>query len=225
LLLAAKPTWLMAFAHEQVPESLSGPRWRAGEHEVVRWCRMLCESGVRCDPGELQLDRPKVPLPPNAPGATVIHPGASSEARRWPLRRWAAVAAAERIVGRRVLLTGTAAERPLARAVAEAAGLPPEAVLAGRTTVDELAGVVAAAGRVVCGDTGIGHLATALGTSSLLLFGPVSPAEWGPPVLVGSRHRVLWAGGSGDPHGESPDPGLLRITVAGVLDALEALPA
>jgi ADP-heptose:LPS heptosyltransferase len=223
LLLAAHPGWLMAFANEQVPESRAGPAWREGEHEVERWCRMLREHGVPCDPGELDLQAPKVPLPPNAIGATVIHPGASSGSRRWPLRRWAAVAAAERIVGRRVLLTGTAAERPLATAIAESAGLPREAVIAGRTTIDELAGVVAAAGRVVCGDTGVGHLATALGTPSVLLFGPVSPAQWGPPRCAAERHRVLWAGESGDPHGQSPDPGLLRITVARVLDALEAL--
>jgi ADP-heptose:LPS heptosyltransferase len=225
LLLTAQPGWLMAFANEQVPESRGGPEWQAEEHEVERWCRMLREHGVPCDAGELGLEAPKVPLPPNASGATVIHPGASSRSRCWPLRRWAAVAAAERVIGRRVLITGTAAERPLAEAVAENAGLHAEVVLAGRTTIDELAGVVAAAGRVVCGDTGVAHLATALGTPSVVLFGPISPAQWGPPQQAAERHRVLWAGGSGDPHGQSPDPGLLRITVARVLDALEALPA
>lgn len=185
---------------------------------------MLGESGVACDPTELHIDAPKVPLPPTAKGATVIHPGASDGARRWPARRWAAVAAAERIMGRRVLVTGGPSEASLAVAVAEAAGLSREAVLAGRTTVEELAAIVAAAGRVICGDTGVGHLATALGTPSVLLFGPVSPAEWGPPREASSRHRVLWAGVRGDPHEERPDPGLLKITVADVLDSLEALP-
>ena len=42
----------------------------------------------------------------------------------------------------------------------------------------ELTAVVAAAARVVCGDTGVAHLATALGTPSVVLFGPTSPARW-----------------------------------------------
>jgi len=55
------------------------------------------------------------------------------------LRRWATVAAAERAAGRTVVLTGTADELQLARAVAEMADLPPDAVIAGRTDVMDLA--------------------------------------------------------------------------------------
>jgi ADP-heptose:LPS heptosyltransferase len=224
-LLGAQPRRLVAFAHPQVKELRTGPRWRAEEHEVGRWCRMLCESGIACNPAQLHIDPPaQSELQRSMRGATIIHPGASSAARRWPAERWAAVAAAERIVGRRVLITGARTEARLARRVARGAGLPPGAVLAGRTRVDELAGLVAVAGRVLCTDTGVGHLATALGTPSVLLFGPVSPAQWGPPAEL-ERHVVLWAGSRGDPHAGSPDRGLLRLRVADVLDALERLPA
>jgi ADP-heptose:LPS heptosyltransferase len=120
-----------------------------------------------------------------------------------------------------VALTGSAAEAPLAHAIAAAAGLPPASVLAGATDLRELTAVVTAAGRVVCGDTGVAHLATALGTPSVVLFGPVSPAVWGPPPER-ARHRVLWCGGAGDPHAETIDPGLLGIEPADVLDALRA---
>src|SRR4030095_9217035 len=98
-------------------------------------------------------------------------------------------------------------------------------VLAGRTTLLELAAVVAVAGRVVCGDTGGAHLTTAFGTPSVLLFGPPPPDHWGPPrdPAAQARHRVLWAGRRGDPHGTTPDPGLLDITVDVVTDALVAL--
>jgi hypothetical protein len=41
LLLEAEPRRLLAFAHPAVPASSQGPRWRADEHEVVRWCRLL----------------------------------------------------------------------------------------------------------------------------------------------------------------------------------------
>ena len=80
------------------------------------------------------------------------------------------------------------------------------------------------AGRVVCGDNGIAHLAIALGTPSVVLFGPVPPAEWGAPP--DRRHHVaLWAGQRGDPHAEKVDPGLLSITVAEVERAVINLPA
>jgi len=209
--LASHPRGMIAFAAPAVP--WRGPEWRAREHEVARWCRLLEQSGIPADRSRLDLPAPG---DSPAPGATVIHPGAASPARRWPADRWAAVARAEREAGRRVVLTGTATERPLAERIARDAGLEPADVLAGRTGLIELAAVVASAGRVVCGDTGVGHLATAFGTPSVLLFGPTPPSEWGPPPER-DQHVVLHRGGRGDPHGSEPDPGLLAISVDDVL--------
>jgi ADP-heptose:LPS heptosyltransferase len=220
LLRAARPRRLVAFGVP--PEGGRAPVWRAQEHEVARWCRMLAESGMPADPDDLRIAAPDVHAPAGAHGATLIHPGAASPARRWPVERWAAVARAERAAGRPVVVSGSAGERGLALAVAAAAGLPERAVLAGRTDLATLAAVVAAVARVACGDTGIAHLATALGTPSVVLFGPTPPAEWGPPP--DPRHAVLWAGRCGDPHGETPAPGLVAIPVAAVVDALAALP-
>jgi ADP-heptose:LPS heptosyltransferase len=181
-----------------------------------------------------------VSIPPEADGATVIHPGAASAARRWPPERWAAVARAEADAGRTVVVTAGPGEAPLAAAVVQAAaGLRRSSATpvvaqerrsrgaiapAGPTDLLQMAAVVAAAARVVCGDTGVAHLATALGTPSVVLFGPTSPARWGPPPDR-SIHRVLWAGGEGDPHADQPDPGLLGIGVDDVLGALADLPA
>jgi ADP-heptose:LPS heptosyltransferase len=125
--------------------------------------------------------------------------------------------------GRRVAITGGPSERRLARDVAIWAGLPADAVLAGRTDLRDLAAVIGAAGRVVCGDTGVAHLATAFGVPSVLLFGPTSPETWGPRGADG-RHRVLWAGRIGDPHGLLPDRGLLEIEASDVLAELASLP-
>jgi ADP-heptose:LPS heptosyltransferase len=223
LLLATAPERLVGFAHAAVPACAEGPRWRADEHEVTRWCRLLAESGIPADPDRLDLDPPPGPPPAGAAGATVIHPGAGSPARRWPPERFAAVARAEHAGGRQVLVTAGPGEAGLAGAVAAAAGLPASAVRAGGDVL-ALARLVAAAGRVVCGDTGVGHLATALGTPSVVLFGPVSPARWGPPPGR-PWHRALWAGRSGSPHGLVLDPGLAALTVDQVLDALAGLPA
>ena len=84
--------------------------------------------------------------------------------------------------------------------------------LAGTLDLPGLADVVGRARLLVCGDTGVAHLATALGTPSVLLFGPVSPARWGPAVDP-HLHTVLWHGdGAGDPHGPEVDPALAAVT-------------
>lgn len=219
VLSATRPGRLIAFG--EAGTQLDGPPWRGGEHEVARWCRMLAAHGMACDPAELRIAAP--PADPQWRGATVVHAGAASGARRWPAERWGAVARSESAAGRPVVLTGGPDERELAVRVAAAAGLPQDAVLAGRTSLRALASVVAAAGRVVSGDTGVAHLATALGTPSVVLFGPTSPAEWGPPRGEG-RHVVLWAGRTDDPHAAEPGPGLLQIGVQDVGDALSRLP-
>jgi ADP-heptose:LPS heptosyltransferase len=158
--------------------------------------------------------------PAHLRGATIVHLGAASAARRWPTQRWIRVIAACG-EARHVVLTGSARERAVALDVARRANVPFANVVAGETSLTELAAIVAAARRVLCSDTGIAHLASAYGIASVVLFGPTSPATWGPPDLA--RHRVLWAGRTGDPHGKSPDPGLLAITAADVIAELEHL--
>jgi ADP-heptose:LPS heptosyltransferase len=219
LLAALRPRELMAFAHPEFPE-VEGPRWDPAEHEVRRWCRLLAGYGLRPDPDDLDLPVPEAASP--APGAVVIHPGAAYPARRWPADRYAAVAAALRAAGHPVVVTGGGAETGLARRVVTLAGLPPAADLSARTPPLELAALVAAARLVVCGDTGIAHVATAYRTPSVLLFGPTSPALWGPPpdraehtVLTGRPDREV----RGDPHGTTPDPGLLAIDADRVVAA------
>ncbi len=222
VLLALRPGRLVAFAHPAVPETAGAPPFRTSEHEVERWCRLLTESDIPADPALVDIEAP-VGTAPDA-GVTVLHPGAASGARRWPAERWSLLAAREHAAGRRVVLTGSPAERPLARGIAEAARLPADVVAAGTTDVGGLARIIAGAGRVVTGDTGAAHLATALRRPSVVLFGPVSPREWGPPVDR-PWHRVLWAGTVGDPHADRVDPGLLAITVDDVVRALADLPA
>lgn len=222
-LLRTRPHRLLAFAHPAVPASVAGAHWRAGEREPRRWCRMLGAYGIPAQPDDLEIAAPVDATPEGAEQATVVHPGANSPGRRWPVRRWAAVARAERRAGRRVLVTGGPAELTLARAVGEAAGLPGRAVLAGRTDTLQLTALVAGAARVVCGDTGMAHLATALRTPSVVLFGPTPPSEWGTPEDR-PGHRALWAGGLGDPHAGQPDQGLLKIGSGDVVAALAELP-
>lgn len=226
VLLDAAPGRLISFAHPEVPESADGPPWRDDEHEVVRWCWLLEAHGISADPGRLDVHLPPEVLahvPDHIHGATLIHPGAASAARRWPADRWSEVAGSEAAAGRRVVITGGPDEVALAAAVAREAGIEASAVYAGRTTLLELSALVAVAGKVLCGDTGVAHLATALRTPSVVLFGPIPPALWGPPSDR-PWHRTLWAARTGDPHADRPDPGLLKIRVSDVLEALSELP-
>jgi len=221
LLLAARPKQLLWFRNAEIPASAGAPAWRPDEHEIVRWCRMLAAYGVTADPADTYLHRPAGAR--RTANVTVIHPGASSPARQWPVERFAAVARAERNRGHDVVITGTGGESELARRLAQAAGLPARAVLAGETDLLDLARTVADAGRIVCGDTGVAHLAFALNTPSVVLFGPTSPAHWGPRAGDG-LHRALWAGRRGDPHGTEADPGLLDIQADDAIAALGKLP-
>jgi ADP-heptose:LPS heptosyltransferase len=218
LLQALAPRRLVAFAHPAV--GVTGPVWRPDEHEVARWCRLLEESGIPADPADLELATPSAP--PRVRAATVVHPGAASPGRRWPVDRFAAVAAELAAGGHSVVVTGVPSEVQTARAVAVRAGLPEGRVLAGRLDLGEMAALVADARLVVCGDTGVGHLATAYRTPSVLLFGPTSPATWGPPVER-RAHRVIWHGElAGLPaQGRRPHPAVLAIGVPEVLAAVE----
>jgi ADP-heptose:LPS heptosyltransferase len=218
-LLRVQPGQLLTHRHPDFPE-LPGPAWRTDLHEVDRWCRLVEYAGMRAERADLALPAP--PEPGAAPGAVVLHPGAAYPARRWPPHCFAAVAAALSDNGSHVVLTGTAGERELAREVASRAGLPDSAVLAGRTGLAGLAALVSGAALVVCGDTGVAHLATAYGTPSVVLFGPTPPRLWGPPPGR-HQHRTLWAGATGNPHGEHADPGLLRLTEDQVLAQVREL--
>jgi ADP-heptose:LPS heptosyltransferase len=202
-LLATTPERLLGFRCTEAPD---GPTWRAREHEVARWCRLLGHYGIPANPGALDLAPPAAPL--RHRGVAVIHAGAKDPARRWPVDRFATVV---RQIRCPVVLTGTAAETGLVQELARKAGVPPDAVLAGRTTVDELAAVVAHARLVLSGDTGVAHLATAFGTPSVTLFGAVLPEEWGPPPAR-SVHIALSSGGRVD-----------AVDVGSVLDAVNAL--
>lgn len=219
-LAALAPGRLLAFAQPDPRPAV----WRADEHERDRWCRFLGAYGIAADPDDVRLPPPAAASP--APGAVVVHPGAESASRRWPAERYAALVRRLRDAARRVVVTGGPKEDALTWDVAARAGLPAEDVLCGGLPFGELSALVAGAALVVSGDTGLAHLAVAHATPSVTLFGPVSPRLWGPPP-GSERHVALWRPGPpGDPHGDVPDPRLLRIgvdeTAAAALTLLRA---
>lgn len=219
LLQATRPARLVAFRCPAAGHD-TGPEWSWDEHEVDRWCRLITTAGGRCGPDDLRLPRLAA-----LHDEVVVHPGAASGSRRWPVPRWRAVVAALVRGGRRVAVTGGSGERE--RCAQVAAGYTGVRDLAGKLSVTSLAELVAGAPLLISGDTGTAHLATAYGTPSVLLFGPTSPKLWG-PALDPELHTVLWhpeqaAPGGGDPHAVEIDPALAAIGVGEVLAAARAL--
>jgi ADP-heptose:LPS heptosyltransferase len=87
-----------------------------------------------------------------------------------------------------VVLTGTPSERGLTRAVAEATGMAC-LDLAGKTDLGSLAALLEGARLLICNDTGVSHVAAALGVPSVVISTADNPARWAP--IDRERHRVL----------------------------------
>jgi hypothetical protein len=219
-----------------------GPAWAddPARPERRRWCDLLAASGLvdeaiaAAAADDLRLPTPALPrastalsacspellapsdrkATPSTPGAVVVHPGAAFGAKRWPVERFAAVAAALAGDGHRVVVTGGREEAALTAQIAAVSG---GLDLAGRTSIGELLALVAGARLVIAGDTGIAHVATAFGVPSVTLFGPVGPEQWGPPP--DRRHVVLTdaAVRRGDRFADEPDPALLAVGTSDVL--------
>ncbi|HEY7855805.1 MAG TPA: glycosyltransferase family 9 protein [Terriglobales bacterium] len=119
------------------------------------------------------------------PRFVIVHPGCGRPSRRWPLQRWRELI--EILGAGQVVLTGTRGEATTCAWLAAATGARS---IAGRTTWASLAAIAAAAAAVIAPDTGILHLAHALGTPSVGVFGPNDPAVWG---YAGAHNRSLAA--------------------------------
>lgn len=118
----------------------------------------------------------------------VLNPGAGWESKRWPIGCFAALAKQLRgELGLRSLITWAGAhERDMAKELAFAAG--DSAVVAPETSLKELASLSRQAAIFVAGDTGPIHLAAAVGTSCVGLYGPTDAAVCGP---YGPQHLVV----------------------------------
>lgn len=124
-------------------------------------------------------DAPRGDLDPPPGGCVLINPNAAWSTKRWPPERYGAVAAhVARAHGRPcVVIWGPGDEARASAVVAASAGA---ARLAPATGLVELAARLRAGALLVSGDTGPLHLAAALGTPVVGLYGPSDPARNGP---------------------------------------------
>jgi len=121
----------------------------------------------------------------------MIQPGARYWFKAWPAERFAELA--DRLTdafGCRVLVGGDEKDRGVAEAIRDKARSAP-VVLAGRTTLLHYAAIIKRCDLCVGNDNGPMHMAAALGTPVVALFGPSNPREWGPR---GEKVQVLYKG-------------------------------
>lgn len=155
------------------------------QHVVRKNLALVAALGVPTDRLEFPLDvRESAALADvrrTAGGVpfALVNPGAAWPNKRWPHDRFGALAAIlQRRFGLRPLVLWGPGEEALAYAVAEASN--GAALVAPRTTISDLVELARAASLMVSGDTGPIHLAAAVGTPIVGLYGPTSPARNGP---------------------------------------------
>ena len=118
-----------------------------------------------------------------------IHAGARPPARRWSPAAFAAVADA--LASRfqaQILLTGGTAELSIVQEVT-ARMHAPVVNLAGQTSLGALAALISKLDLFISNDTGPAHIACAVDTPSIILFGPADYRRWSP--LDAERHKVI----------------------------------
>lgn len=178
------------------PDPASFIAWPEHGHEIER-CLALSDSLGAPRQG-LQLELPlrdedfhrlRALWPDVARPYAVLHAGSQLPSRRWPAERFARVAEGLARRGLQVVLSGTAGEAPIARALGDLARAP-VVDLCGRTDLWTLGALVAHARLLVANDTGVSHVASALGTPSVIVSLGSEVARWAP--LDRALHRVLW---------------------------------
>jgi len=147
---------------QQPTPSFDMPDWPVSRHRMQQWLASL-----------------RLPAPP-----VLLNPGAGWPSKLWPEERFAAVARGlhERHGQAAIVVWGGERERAAAERIAAAA--PRSTIVAPQTSLQDLGALARLARLFVSGDTGPLHLAAAIGTPCVGLFGPV-PAERNGPYGPG----------------------------------------
>jgi ADP-heptose:LPS heptosyltransferase len=186
--------WFRPMLHRLCADRLigygDGGEWLQ-RHGVENHRSLLAAAGIDASDATPRLIPGPLPagLPPRY---VVIHPGNShASARRpnlraWPVDRWMALASQLLALGMTPIISGTAAELPLAATVAGDRLLN----LAGKTRLDEMLALLQHADLLISSDTGPVHLAAAVGCPVVGLYGPTLPVQTA-PFATADRFRLL----------------------------------
>lgn len=167
-------------------------------HKVTHFLKLLDAVGIPADgmaydlpvpAADLQYARQLLRAAGCEPGQPVVamHAGANWELKRWPPARFARLGddLADQH-GARIVLVGSAGDRPMAEGIARRMRHPP-AILCGQTTLAQLAALFTQVSAVVSNDSGPLHVASAVGARAVGLFGPTKPELTAPPASASLR--------------------------------------
>jgi len=155
-------------------------------HATALYAEALAPLGVTTS------GRPRIHLSPGARALAAdalgrlhgplvaVAPGARWATKRWPVERFAEVANALAGDGASLVLAGGPGDREALEALRAHLKVPAGADLS-PLPVDALAAALARVQLLVACDSGPVHLAAAVGTPVVALYGPTSPIRWGPP--------------------------------------------
>ena len=140
-----------------------------------------------------------------------VHPGSGSPRKNWPVEHWIALGRwiFAHYPAARLLLVGGEADGPQVSALSEAFR-GKLAFIARDMELPKLAACLERCAVFLGHDSGISHLAAAVGARCILLFGPTDPAVWAP---ANPDVKVI----------QAPDEDLNSLPVASVSDALKPL--
>jgi heptosyltransferase-2 len=186
-----------------LPQEWPLPQLQVPDEELSAW---KTRRGLSGDP------RPIVALCPGAVGA----------GKAWPPGHYADLASTLTRSGAAVWVLGSPAERRIANGIVAAAG-PHARDLTGTDLRDAVL-ALASADTVVSNDSGLMHVAAALGTPTVAIFGPTSPWHWKPlnPVAAilepegepAARARARDLGNPAVAHHRTADVSVERVTAA-----------
>ncbi len=139
------------------------------------------ESDLR---GQLSLGRRTEASGSRTSGILALHPGSGSAAKNWPIENWIALAHAAIAAGRAseiLLITGEVeAAAGIGRLVLANLGASFPCRHLDQAPLTEVAEALGKAAAFVGNDSGVSHLAGALGIPTIALFGPTDPEIWSP---------------------------------------------
>ena len=156
-------------------------RYLGGRTDSIRWGICLTEAEKEDVAQLLQKSGVSEPY-------FCVHPGGRLPLKRWPSDRWAILC--DRMIDRFQLPLLLLSAGPEIGLVGEITGLMRNRpiILAGKTTIRQLSGVLAQASLLVCNDSAPMHIAAALGTATVAIFGPSKSIETGP---YGKNHVIV----------------------------------
>lgn len=170
---------------------VEGPhRAGGGAHAIDQLAAPLAELGLPLSARAVHLgiapDRGVRP-------SVFLHPGSGSAAKNWAPENWRTLASRwlEDDPGLQLAIVGGEADAA-ALSMLRDLGAPDRVRYLENLPLPDLAAALGGGLLYLGHDTGISHLAAAVGTPSLLLFGPTDPGVWAPPH---SQVRVLRAPG------------------------------